>query len=198
MPYHTVDKKVCLEFSSNRELDWPTLVIDIQQILPLLAKEIYSTPLAFLRENVQNAFDAIRLQRHREKVTSVPQSKHRIDIVITGSEVSIKDTGIGMTADDMRKFYWSLGETGKGTQEAKDAGVVGTFGIGGMANFGVANELQLISRTDNNSPAIASVAHRDKLSTQEDCIFYSEDTTPGKPAYELQLLTCSVYFLMFG
>lgn len=87
-------------------------MVDIQQILPLLAKEIYSTPLAFLRENVQNAFDAIRLQRHREKVTHVPQSQHRIDIVITGSEVAIKDTGVGMTADDMKKFYWSLGETG--------------------------------------------------------------------------------------
>ena len=154
-------------------------MVDIQQILPLLAKEIYSTPLAFLRENVQNAFDAIRLQRHREKVTGGPQGQHRIDIVITGSEVAIKDTGIGMTAGDMKEFYWSLGETGKATQEAKDAGVVGTFGIGGMANFGVANELQLISRTDNNSPAVVSTAYKDKLSTQEDCIFYSQHTTPG-------------------
>jgi len=78
-------------------------MVDIQQILPLLAKEIYSTPLAFLRENVQNAFDAIRLQRHREKVTSGPQGQHRIDIVITGSQVDIKDTGIGMTAEDMKE-----------------------------------------------------------------------------------------------
>ena len=154
-------------------------MVDIKQILPLLAKEIYSTPLAFLRENVQNAFDAIRLQRHREKVARVPQSQHRIDILITGSEVAIKDTGVGMTDDDMKKFYWSLGVTGKATQEAEDAGVVGTFGIGGMANFGVTNELQLISRIDNNLPAIVSVAYRDKLSTQEDCIFYSQDTTPG-------------------
>jgi len=155
------------------------LIVHLQQILPLLAKEIYSTPLAFLRENVQNAFDAIRMQRYRERIANISSSQHKIEVIITGMEVAIKDTGIGMTAADMKKFYWSLGETGKATQEAKDAGVVGTFGIGGMANFGVADEVQLISRTNNNSPAVISSVRRDKLSTSEDCIFYSQDSTPG-------------------
>lgn len=155
------------------------LMVHLQQILPLLAKEIYSTPLAFLRENVQNAFDAIRLQRYRERIANISGSQHKIEVIITGMEVAFKDTGIGMTGADMKIFYWSLGVTGKATQEAKDAGVVGTFGIGGMANFGVADELQLISRTDNNSPAIISSVQRDKLSTSEDCIFYSQDSTPG-------------------
>jgi len=155
------------------------LIVHLQQILPLLAKEIYSTPLAFLRENVQNAFDAIRMQRYRERIANISSSLHSIEVIITGMEVTIKDTGIGMTAADMKKFYWSLGETGKATQEAKDAGVVGTFGIGGMANFGVADEVQLISRTNNNSPAVISSVRRDKLSTSEDCIFYSQDSTPG-------------------
>jgi molecular chaperone HtpG len=158
------------------------LIVHLQQILPLLAKEIYSTPLAFLRENVQNAFDAVRLQRYRERIANISGSQHKIEVIITTTtetEIAFKDTGIGMTAADMKLFYWSLGATGKATQEAKDAGVVGTFGIGGMANFGVANELQLISRTDNNSPAIISSVQRDKLSTSEDCIFYSQDNTPG-------------------
>jgi len=155
------------------------LIVHLHQILPLLAKEIYSTSLAFLRENVQNAFDAIRMQRYRERIANIPSSQHVIEVIITGMEVTIKDTGIGMTAADMKKFYWSLGETGKATQEAKDAGVVGTFGIGGMANFGVADEIQLISRTNNNSPAVISSVRRDKLSTSEDCIFYSQDSTPG-------------------
>lgn len=155
------------------------LIVDLQQILPLLAKEIYSTHLAFLRENLQNAFDAIRMQRYRERIANISSSQHSIEVIITEMEVTIKDTGIGMTAADMKKFYWSLGETGKATQEAKDAGVVGTFGIGGMANFGVADEVQLISRTNNNSPAVISSVRRDKLSTSEDCVFYSQDSTPG-------------------
>ena len=155
------------------------LMVHLQQMLPLLAKEIYSTPLAFLRENVQNAFDAIRLQRYREGLAHISSSQHRIEVILSGTEVTIVDTGIGMTADDMKRYYWSLGETGKGTQEAKDAGVVGTFGIGGMANFGVADELRLISRIANDSPAVISTVRRDELSTSQDCVFYSQDNKPG-------------------
>ena len=40
--------------------------VDLERILPILARAIYTSPFAFLRENVQNAFDAIRMQRHRE------------------------------------------------------------------------------------------------------------------------------------
>jgi len=151
------------------------LVVKLDQILPLLAKEIYSSPLAFLRENVQNAFDAVRQQRYREQINNMPPDQHRIDVIIVGTDVIISDTGIGMSADEMKQFYWSLGQTGKNTEEARKAGVVGTFGIGGMANFGVAYQLQLISRTTNNSPAVISSAARDQLSTSEKCVFYSRD-----------------------
>jgi len=155
------------------------LVVRLDQILPLFAKEIYSSPLAFLRENVQNAFDAVRLQLYREKINNMPPEQHRVDVVIGGTEVNITDTGIGMSAEDMKQFYWSLGQTGKNTEEAREAGVVGTFGIGGMANFGVAYQLQLISRTANNTPAVISSAVRDQLSITDKCVFYSRDESSG-------------------
>ena len=34
--------------------------IDTQRVVQLLAKQIYQSPLALLRENTQNAFDAVR------------------------------------------------------------------------------------------------------------------------------------------
>ena len=150
------------------------LVVNLEQILPLLAKQIYSTPTAFLRENVQNAFDAVRLQRYREKTTGRAPSVHRILIELNETQVEITDTGIGMTPSEMQEFYWSLGKSAKNTPEARAAGVVGTFGIGGMANFGVAEELRLISRVADDIPGTVSTAHRDKLSTTEDCVFYGE------------------------
>ncbi len=156
------------------------LVLNLERILPLLAKEIYSTHFAFLRENVQNAFDAIRMQMYRERQRGLPLSPHRIDVVVRGDNVAITDTGIGMTGAEMKEFYWSLGKTGKGTKEAAAAGVVGTFGIGGMANFGVATELSIESRTADNVPAIISSARLDTLSTSSDCIFYREDPTLGR------------------
>jgi molecular chaperone HtpG len=118
--------------------------VDLERILPLLAREIYTSPFAFLRENVQNAFDAIRVQMYREKLCGGVMREHRIEITVNGDRLSISDTGIGMTQSDLANFFWSIGRSGKHTVEAKSAGVVGTFGIGGMANFGVCSRLEVI------------------------------------------------------
>ncbi len=40
--------------------------VDTERVLQILAKEIYDSPLALLRENAQNAFDAIKLRQHRQ------------------------------------------------------------------------------------------------------------------------------------
>lgn len=155
------------------------IVVHLEQILPLLSKEIYSTNLAFLRENSQNGFDAIRIQRYRDSQAKLGERQHNINISITESTVTITDTGNGMTHEDMKNYFWSIGRTGKDTPEAKEAGVVGTFGIGGMANFGVANDLKIISRIVENTPGIVSRASRDHLSTTENCVFYSEEKEMG-------------------
>lgn len=145
--------------------------VDLERILPLLAREIYTSPFAFLRENVQNAFDAIRLQSYRER-RSKRRSDHSIKISLSGNRLSISDTGIGMTRDDLANFFWSIGKSGKHTAEAQSAGVVGTFGIGGMANFGVCSRLEVSTRTRSDDRSILSFADRASLSAKDDCVFY--------------------------
>ena len=152
--------------------------VTLEKILPILAKEIYNTPFAFLRENVQNAIDAIRVQRYREETAGI-SSEHKVRIVIAGRSVAITDTGIGMTRVDLRTFFWSIGQSGKHTEEAKRAGVVGTFGIGGMANFGVCSRLEVRTLADGGEP-IVSWALRNELSVSKDCVFYQ----PGPPDME--------------
>jgi molecular chaperone HtpG len=146
--------------------------VDLERILPLLAREIYTSPFAFLRENVQNAFDAIRMQKYREKLVGVVR-EHSIHITLDGSRLAISDSGIGMSQSDLANFFWSIGKSGKHTEEARSAGVVGTFGIGGMANFGVCSRLEVITRPYSGEKTIISVAERDKLSAKENCVFYS-------------------------
>ena len=145
--------------------------VDLERILPILAREIYTSPFAFLRENVQNAFDAIRMQKYRDKIEGVIR-EHKIVIALEGNRLSISDTGIGMSQEDLASFYWSIGKSGKHTQEAKAAGVVGTFGIGGMANFGVCSRLEVVTRTHESSDAVTSFAERSQLSARENCVFY--------------------------
>ena len=130
--------------------------IDFENVLRALSAEIYSTPHAFLRENLQNAIDACRIQALRQK-TSSADATLRIDLTVDGNTVQVHDRGIGMTADDLRNLFWRIGASGKRTDEAYQAGCVGRFGIGGFANFGVCDTLIITSQAENHP------GHRTKL-----------------------------------
>ena len=120
--------------------------IDFQSVLKIISKQVYETPLAFIRENVQNAVDAIRMQAHREH-TSPGDERYKIEITVQDKRIIVCDNGIGMTENDLQDFFWTIGASGKRTREALSAGCVGTFGIGGFANFGVCEKLEVISQT---------------------------------------------------
>jgi molecular chaperone HtpG len=63
--------------------------------------------------------------------------------------LSFSRNGTGMSASDLENFFWTIGASGKRTKEALDAGCVGMFGIGGFANFGVCDTLEVISQTED-------------------------------------------------
>lgn len=122
--------------------------IDFEHVLAAISKQIYETPLAFLRENVQNAIDAIRIQALRDGKS--PTDEHyRIDVRIADKDCVIRDTGNGMTQGDLRRLFWTIGASGKRTPEARQAGCIGIFGIGGFANLGVCDKLTVISQTED-------------------------------------------------
>ena len=120
--------------------------IDFPSVLRIISKQVYETPLAFIRENVQNAVDAIRMQAHRDH-TSPEDERYKIEITVHDKKIIVHDNGIGMSESDLQSFFWKIGASGKRTQEALSAGCVGTFGIGGFANFGVCEKLEVISQT---------------------------------------------------
>ena len=121
--------------------------IEFQSVLSAISKQIYETPLAFIRENVQNAVDAIRIQALRED-SDPGDARYKIHVSIEGSKITVQDNGTGMSSDDLHDYFWTIGASGKRTKEAQDAGCVGTFGIGGFANFGVCDRLEVISQTE--------------------------------------------------
>ena len=97
--------------------EYLSLKFDSNQMIRLLGVQLYDTPLAMLRENVQNAVDAIRMRMAKDK-----QFTPRVDVTISINSVSIEDNGIGMSADTLRNNYWYAGNSGKNTPEAKEAG----------------------------------------------------------------------------
>ena len=142
------------------------LQIDIKKVINLLAKDIYDSPYALLRENLQNAYDAVLMR----KQVDGGYKDYRIEMRIEDRKVIIADNGIGMTAETVENNFWKAGASGKNTMEAQMAGVVGTFGIGAMANFGVCDKLEVRTRYYNSTKTIVTSTELEKISLTEECI----------------------------
>ena len=144
--------------------------IEVSRVLEILSNDIYDSPYALLRENIQNAYDAI-LMRISEEGEGTFEPK--IEVSITDNTVTISDNGIGMDEDILQNNFWKAGSSGKNNEIAKKAGVVGTFGIGAMANFGVANQIKVTSRKFGTDSTIETSAARENLSVTEECINFN-------------------------
>ena len=150
--------------------------IETRQVVELLAKQIYQSPLALLRENTQNAFDAVRQRLHMQS-----DFNPLIEITLTPDKIVIADNGIGMTPDELQNHYWTAGSSSKNNDAARAAGVVGTFGIGAMANFGIADQLMVETESAVSSERTICCADRSKLDLKQNCIEREILTPRGKP-----------------
>ena len=143
--------------------------LDFENVLLAISKQIYETSLAFIRENVQNAVDAIRIQAARDEVEPA-EDRYRIEITADEAHIVVRDNGIGMSASDLENFFWTIGASGKRTPEAIAAGCVGMFGIGGFANFGVCHALEVISQTADAPHGTLTRLSQDDIKTAKGAI----------------------------
>ena len=150
--------------------------IDTNRVVELLAKQIYQSPMALLRENTQNAFDAARQRQDRES-----DFQPKIAISLTPNRIVVSDNGIGMTPTELQKHYWTAGSSSKNNPVARAAGVVGTFGIGAMANFGIADRLTVETESAVSGERTLSRAHRSKLDLNRECIQREFLPPTGRP-----------------
>lgn len=148
--------------------------VETDRILEIISDEIYDSSFAMLRENVQNAYDAIR---ERFAATGELQEGGRIDIKIEGHKVTISDNGVGMNEEILRNNFWNAGSSGKRSEKARKAGVIGTFGIGAMANFGVCARLSVETRQLDQATILRSTAERSSLKIGEECIEFEKIET---------------------
>lgn len=151
--------------------------LELSRMLELLADQIYQSPLALLRENTQNAFDAVRMRQ----VVPNQNFEPAIQVTVDEEEVIVLDNGIGMTADEIETNFWYAGKSGKNTEAAQAAGVVGTFGIGAIANFGVADELSVESESALSGERTLSSVRKTELSTDTKSISLVSMEPKGQP-----------------
>ncbi len=145
-----------------------TFQVETTRIIQILSSEIYDSPMALLRENLQNAYDAVLMRMELEQGTSyVPE----IRLTIAGKKIHIQDNGVGMDLETLSNNFWKTGSSGKRNNAvAQAAGVIGTFGIGAMANFGVCEVLEVQTSSIKKDFTYKSKAVRDNLKIGEECI----------------------------
>src|SRR5437762_10066855 len=141
--------------------------VETSRILEILASEIYDSPQAFLRENVQNAYDAVLMRATAQERTV---AEFPIRITVREHQLIVEDAGIGMTEEVLRNNFWRAGSSGKKSELAQRSGVIGTFGIGAMANFGVCTALHVETRNVASEITLISSARRSELRIAKDCI----------------------------
>jgi molecular chaperone HtpG len=133
-----------------------TLSIHTENIFPIIKKFLYSDNEIFLRELVSNAVDATQKLK---KLTSMGEFKGELGnlkIKVTIDEVAktltISDNGIGLTADEMKKYINQIAFSGatEFVEKFKDKlenpqDIIGKFGLGFYSAFMVAEKVDIVS-----------------------------------------------------
>jgi len=142
-----------------------SISIHTENIFPIIKKFLYSDNEIFLRELVSNAVDAVQKIK---RLSSLGQYQGEIGAPLVevafdkeAKTITISDNGLGMTADEIKKYINQIAFSGaeefvEKFKDAKDANeLIGKFGLGFYSAFMVADqvEIQTLSYQPGAEPA---------------------------------------------
>ncbi|MDX2241828.1 MAG: molecular chaperone HtpG [Leptolyngbyaceae cyanobacterium bins.302] len=133
-------------------LEKGNISIHTENIFPIIKKWLYSDHEIFLRELVSNAVDAIQKLKMVSHSGEYAGDLGEPEIVITldkeAGTLAISDTGIGMTADEVKKYinqvaFSSAEEFVEKYKASSDQQIIGHFGLGFYSSFMVAKRVEI-------------------------------------------------------
>lgn len=134
-----------------------TLSIHTENIFPIIKKFLYSDHEIFLRELVSNAVDATqklnRLASLGEFKGTVGDTKVKVSINDKLKTITISDRGIGMTADEIKKYINQIAFSGaaefveKYKEKGDEKQIIGHFGLGFYSSFMVAKKVEIFTKS---------------------------------------------------
>src|SRR5699024_858503 len=152
-----------------------------KRLLDLMINSIYTHKEIFLRELISNASDAID-KLYYLSLTEGYQDVDRdafeihIDVNRDARTMTIRDNGLGMSAEEMEENLGTIAKSGslafkQKLEEGKDSDVdiIGQFGVGFYSAFMVAQDVEVISRKYGEEQAHRWMSNATDGYTIEDC-----------------------------
>jgi TNF receptor-associated protein 1 len=132
---------------------------EIKQLLDIVIHSLYTEKEIFVRELVSNASDSLEKLRHLQLTEKdIHDDKLELEINVTTDDkaktITIQDFGVGMTRSELvenlgtiahsgsKAFLKALGEGG-----AKNANLIGQFGVGFYSAFMVAKSVKVYTHS---------------------------------------------------
>ncbi|MFY0629176.1 MAG: molecular chaperone HtpG [Flavobacteriaceae bacterium] len=135
--------------------------VSVENIFPLIKKFLYSDHEIFLRELISNGTDATSKLKHLisigEAKTELGDTKIEVSIDKESKTLTIKDKGLGMTAEEVEKYINQIAFSGAeeflDKYKDNEAGIIGHFGLGFYSAFMVADKVEIITKSFKDEKA---------------------------------------------
>ncbi len=143
--------------------------VQTEDIFPIIKKFLYSDHEIFLRELISNAVDATQKLKTLASMGKVKDELGDLTIEVIADKkaktLTIRDKGVGMTADEIDKYINQIAFSGaeefvkkfKNKSEAEQNAIIGHFGLGFYSAFMVSDNVEIISKTYKKGGATKAV-----------------------------------------
>ncbi len=137
--------------------------VSTEHIFPVIKQWLYSEKEIFLREIVSNACDAVTKHKRLVSLSEAEESKEPYKITVRVDKdlktITVSDNGIGMTADEVKKYICQIALSGaldfiEKYEGEKADGIIGHFGLGFYSAFMVGSTVDVITRSYKDAPAV--------------------------------------------
>lgn len=166
--------------------------VTTENIFPVIKKFLYSDHEIFLRELVANAVDATQkmkaLAASGEYKAELGELKVRVELDEAAKTLKILDNGIGMTSEEVDKYINQIAFSGANDflEKYKDDAnaIIGHFGLGFYSAFMVSKQVDIITKSYKDAPAIKwscdgspsyTIEETDKADRGTDIVMHIDD-----------------------
>lgn len=191
----TPESELCLFPSHNKHkvtMKQGNIGVTTENIFPVIKKFLYSDHEIFIREIVSNAVDATQklktLAGKGDFQGEMGELKVKVSIDKDAKTITVSDRGIGMTAEEIDKYINQIAFSGANDflEKYKDDAnaIIGHFGLGFYSAFMVSKQVDIITKSYKDAPAIKwscdgspsyTIEETDKADRGTDIVMHIDD-----------------------